>query len=250
MVTDVSLLAAFVAGILSISSPCVLPLVPIYLAHIAGVSVGESSGVHARAALMKNALAYVAGFSLVFIALGTALGAAGSMATALDLVPENRTWLVRVGGLLLIFLGLYQTDLLRVPFLERERRLSLVPGTPGSVSSSFVIGVGFGAGWSPCLGPILGGILTMAAGQGSIERATLLLTVYSMGLGVPFLLVAAAFGSATGILRQINRHLHTVTLVSGAIMLGVGIVMVLGIYQSMFTEIIRVAPWTPWEPAI
>jgi len=250
MVTDVSLLAAFVAGILSISSPCVLPLVPIYLAHIAGVSVGEPPGGHARAALMKNALAYVAGFSLVFIALGTALGAAGSMATALDLVPENRTWLVRVGGLLLIFLGLYQTNLIRIPVLDRERRLSLNSGTPGSVSSSFVIGVGFGAGWSPCVGPILGGILTMAAGQGSIERATLLLTVYTLGLGVPFMLVAAAFGTATGVLRQVNRHLHTVTLVSGAIMLGVGIVMVLGLYQVMFTEIIRVAPWTPWEPAI
>lgn len=250
MVTDVSLLAAFVAGILSISSPCVLPLVPIYLAHIAGVSVGEPSGGHARAALMRNALAYVAGFSLVFIALGTALGAAGSMATALDLVPENRTWLVRVGGLLLIFLGLYQTNLIRIPVLDRERRLSLNSGTPGSVSSSFVIGVGFGAGWSPCVGPILGGILTMAAGQGSIERATLLLTVYTLGLGVPFMLVAAAFGTATGVLRQVNRHLHTVTLVSGAIMLGVGIIMVLGIYQVMFTEIIRVAPWTPWEPAI
>lgn len=250
MVTDVSLLAAFVAGILSISSPCVLPLVPIYLAHIAGVSAGESTGVHARAALMKNALAYVAGFSIVFIALGTALGAVGSIATALDLVPENRIWMVRIGGLLLIFLGLYQTNLIRVPFLDRERRLSLNAGTPGSVSSSFVIGIGFGAGWSPCLGPILGGILTMAAGQGSIERATLLLTVYTLGLGVPFLLVAAAFGSATGVLRQLNRHLHTVTLVSGAVMLGVGIVMVLGLYQVLFTEIIRVAPWTPWEPAI
>ncbi len=250
MVTDVSLLAAFVAGILSISSPCVLPLVPIYLAHIAGVSVGEPSTGHARAALMKNALAYVAGFSLVFIALGTALGAAGAVATTLDLVPENRIWLVRIGGLFLIFLGLYQTNLIRVPLLDRERRLSLNPGTPGSVSSSFVIGVGFGAGWSPCLGPILGGILTMAAGQGSIERATLLLTIYTIGLGVPFLLVAAAFGSATGVLRKINRHLHTVTLVSGAIMLGMGIIMVLGIYQSMFAEIIRVAPWTPWEPAI
>lgn len=250
MVTDVSLLAAFVAGILSISSPCVLPLVPIYLAHIAGVSVGERSEGHARAALMKNALAYVAGFSLVFIALGTALGAAGSLAAALDLVPENRIWLVRIGGLLLIFLGLYQTNLVRVPFLDRERRFSLHPGTPGSVSSSFVIGVGFGAGWSPCLGPILGGILTMAAGQGSIERATLLLTVYALGLGVPFLLVAAVFGSATGILRHINRHLHSVTLVSGAVMLGVGIIMVLGIYQALFTEIIRVAPWTPWEPVI
>jgi cytochrome c-type biogenesis protein len=250
MVTDVSLLAAFIAGILSISSPCVLPLVPIYLAHIAGVSVGDSSGGHARAALMRNALAYVAGFSLVFIALGTALGAAGSVATALDLVPENRVWLVRIGGLLLIVLGLYQTGLIRMPFLDRERRLSLNPGSPGSVSSSFVIGLGFGAGWSPCLGPILGGILTMAAGQGSIERASLLLTVYTLGLGVPFLLVAAAFGSSTSILRKVNRHLRSVTLVSGAIMLGVGVVMVLGLYQVMFTEIIRVAPWTPWEPAI
>ena len=250
MVTDVSLLAAFVAGVLSISSPCVLPLVPIYLDHIAGVSVGETSGGHARAALMRNALAYVAGFSLVFIVLGTAIGMAGSMATALDLVPENRIWLVRIGGLFLIFLGLYQTQLIRVPFLDRERRISLNPGTPGSVSSSFVIGVGFGAGWAPCTGPILGGILTMAAGQGSIERATLLLTVYTLGLGLPFLLVAAVFGSATGVLRKVNQHLHTVTLVSGAVMLGVGIIMVLGIYQSMFTEIIRVAPWTPWEPAL
>jgi cytochrome c-type biogenesis protein len=249
MVTDVSLLAAFVAGILSISSPCVLPLVPIYLAHIAGVSADERGG-HSRVALMRNALAYVAGFSLVFIAFGAALGAAGSVATALDLVPENRVWLVRIGGLLLIFLGLYQTDLIRVPFLDRERRLALSPGSPGSVSSSFVIGVGFGAGWSPCVGPILGGILTMAAGQGSIERATLLLTIYTIGLGVPFLLVAAAFGSATGVLRKVNRHLHTVTLVSGAIMLGVGLIMVLGMYQSLITEITRAAPWTPWEPDI
>ncbi len=250
MITDVSLLAAFVAGVLSITSPCCLPLVPIYLAHMAGVSVDNPAGGHARAALMKNAMGYVAGFSLVFIALGAALGAAGTLAATLDLLPENRTWLVRIGGLLLIVLGLYQTGLVRMPFLDRERRVSLSPGTPGSVSSSFVIGVGFGAGWSPCLGPILGGILTMAAGQGSIERATLLLTIYTLGMGVPYLLVAAAFGSATGVLRTINRHLHTVTLVSGAIMLGVGLIMVLGIYQSMFTEIIRVAPWTPWEPAI
>jgi cytochrome c-type biogenesis protein len=90
----------------------------------------------------------------------------------------------------------------------------------------------------------------MAAGQGSIERATLLLTIYTLGLGVPFLLVAATFGSAKGFLRRINGHLHTVTVVSGAIMLGVGIIMVLGMYEAMFTEIIRVAPWTPWEPDI
>ena len=249
MVTDVSLLAAFVAGILSISSPCVLPLVPIYLAHIAGVSVGETGGP-ARTALMRNGLAYVAGFSLVFIALGAALGAAGTAATALDLVPQNRSLLVKAGGVVLIVLGLYQTGLVRIPFLDRNRGLALDPGSPGTVTSSFVIGVSFGAGWSPCITPILGGILTMAAGQGSIERATLLLTSYTLGLGIPFLLVAAAFGSAPGILRRLNGRLHAITLVSGAVMLGVGVIMLLGMYELLFTEIIRNAPWSPWEPSL
>ncbi len=249
MVTDVSFLAAFIAGILSISSPCVLPLVPIYLAHMAGVGATESEQA-SRTQLLRNATAYIAGFSLVFIAMGVALGAAGAAATALDTFTLNKIWLVRVGGIMLIFLGLYQTGLLRVPWLDRDRRLSFEAGTPGSVSSSFIIGVGFGAGWMPCTGPILGGILMMAAGQGSIERATLLLTTYTIGLAVPFLIVAMALGSSRNVIRRLNRHLPTVTLISGAVMLGVGVIMVLGIYQSMFTEIVRVAPWTPWEPTL
>jgi cytochrome c-type biogenesis protein len=200
--------------------------------------------------LLRNALAYCAGFSVVFIAMGVALGAAGSAATAFDLVPENRVWLVRIGGMFLILLGLYQTGLVRIPWLDRDRHLALQPGTPGSVSSSFIIGVGFGAGWSPCIGPILGAILTMAAGQGSIERATLLLTTYTLGLAVPFLIVALALGSSRNVIRRLNRHLPTITLVSGAVMLGVGVIMVLGIYQSMFVEIIRIAPWSPWEPSL
>ncbi len=249
MVTDVSFLAAFIAGILSISSPCVLPLVPIYLAHMAGVGATESEQV-SRTQLLRNATAYVAGFSLVFIAMGVALGAAGAAATALDTFTLNKIWLVRVGGIMLIFLGLYQTGLIRVPWLDRDRRLSLEAGTPGSISSSFIIGVGFGAGWMPCTGPILGGILMMAAGQGSIERATLLLTTYTIGLAVPFLIVALALGSSRNVIRKLNRHLPTVSLISGAVMLGVGVIMVLGIYQTMFTEIVRVAPWTPWEPTL
>lgn len=249
MATDVSFLAAFVAGVLSISSPCVLPLIPIYLAHIAGVSVGET-GPDIRARVMRNAAAYVAGFSLVFVALGAALGAAGWFAGTLDLLPSNRGLIVRAGGILLIVMGLYQTGLIRIPGLDRERRLSLAPGSRGTVTSSFLIGVTFGAGWSPCLGPILGAILTMAAGQGSIERATFLLSVYSLGLAVPFLAAAVAFGSAPTIIRVVNRRLHAVTTVSGAIMLGVGLVMVMGIYEQLFTEIIRIAPWTPWEPGL
>lgn len=249
MIGDVSFLAAFVAGVFSISSPCILPLVPIYLAHIAGVTVGET-GTAARASVIRNALAYIAGFSVVFVAMGAALGAAGAAAGTLDFFTLNRIWLVRTGGLMLVLLGLYQTGMIRIPFLDRDRRVSLTPGSPGSVASSFVIGIGFGAGWSPCVGPILGGILTMAAGQGSVERGTLLLSLYALGLGVPFLLAALAFGSAPNLLRRINGRLHTITLISGAIMLGVGVIMILGIYQQLFVEISRIAPWTPWEPAL
>lgn len=249
MATDVSFLAAFAAGILSISSPCVLPLIPIYLAHIAGVSVGDT-GPDVRARVMRNAAAYVAGFSLVFVALGAALGAAGSFAEALDILPANRGLIVRAGGVLLIVMGLFQTGLVRIPALDRDRRISLAPGSRGTVTSSFLIGVTFGAGWSPCLGPILGAILTMAAGQGSIEQATFLLSMYSLGLAVPFLAAAIAFGSVPSIVRRINQRLHLVTTVSGAIMLGVGLVMVMGIYEQLFTEIIRIAPWKPWEPDI
>lgn len=156
----------------------------------------DEGGPPARGAVIRNACAFVLGFSLVFVAFGAALGAAGSFAGGLDFLALNRVWLVRFGGLLLILLGLYQTGLIRLPMLNRERRLSLSAGSPGTVTSSLLIGVTFGAGWSPCVGPILGAILTMAAGQASVERASLLLTVYALGLGIPFLVTAVAFGSA------------------------------------------------------
>jgi cytochrome c-type biogenesis protein len=249
MASDVSILAAFVAGVFSISSPCVLPLLPIYLTHIAGVSVGESEST-ARGVVMRNALAYVIGFSLVFIILGASFGAVGFFATSLDFFNQNKLWLVRIGGLLLVVLGLHQLGIFRIPFLYRDAHMSMDGGKPGTIGSSFIIGVTFGAGWSPCMGPILGAILTMAAGQGSIERATMLLTVYSAGLAIPFLAAALAFGSLPNILRRVNKHLHMVTTVSGAVMIGVGVIMILGIYENLFTEIIRIAPWTPFEPEI
>jgi cytochrome c-type biogenesis protein len=246
---EVSFLAAFVAGVFSITSPCVLPLVPIYLAHIAGVSVGESSAT-SRSALISNALAYVAGFSVVFIALGAALGAAGAWAGGLDLFNSNRFLLARLGGVLIVLLGLHQIGIISLPFLNRERRIDPGQTRPGELTSSFLVGVTFGAGWSPCVGPILGVILTMAAGQGSIERAVFLLTVYSLGLGIPFLAVAMAFGSAPKLLRKINGRLHLITTVSGAVMLAVGAIMILGIYSRLFTELMAMAPWTPWEPSL
>jgi cytochrome c-type biogenesis protein len=249
MGVEVSFIAAFLAGVLSISSPCVLPLMPIFLAHLAGASGGGVEGI-ARRRVLPNAVAYVLGFSLVFIALGVALGAAGALASTASVVATNRDWLTRIGGALLIVLGLHQIGVVRIPWLDQERRLATDRLPTGQVTSSFLVGVTFAAGWSPCVGPILGAILTMAAGQGSIDRAALLLTTYSAGLAVPFLMAAVAIDSAPNIIRAINRRLPVVTGVSGGLMVAMGAIMTLGIYQQFFARLVALSPWTPWEPAL
>jgi cytochrome c-type biogenesis protein len=246
---EVSFLAAFLAGVLSISSPCVLPLVPIFLAHLAGASATGGDGVDRRQVL-PNAIAYVLGFSLVFIALGVALGAAGALVSTASVVATNRDWLTRMGGALLILLGLHQLGIIRIPFLDRERRFATEHLPAGQVTSSFLIGITFAAGWSPCVGPILGAILTMAAGQGSIDRAALLLTTYSAGLALPFIGAAVAFGSSPGVIRGINRRLPVVVGVSGGVMVAMGAIMALGIYQQFFARLVALSPWTPWEPTL
>ena len=248
MTPEVTFIAAFVAGILSISSPCILPLIPLYLGHVAGVSVNPQGTVN-RSRVMTNATAFVIGFSVIFIILGLALGAAGSVVSGASLVSGNRFWIVRIGGVILMLLGLQQLGILTIPGLGRERRMSFMGGTRGSFGSSFLIGATFGAGWSPCAGPILGAILTLAAGQGSTSEAGMLLGVYSLGLAIPFL-AFAALGSTQRFLRGMMRHMSAMTAVSGGIMLAVGAIMVLGIYQQLFVEIAAVVPWTPFEPQI
>lgn len=247
--TDVSFLAAFVAGVFSITSPCVLPLIPIFITHIAGVSAGEEQST-ARSVIMRNAIAYVLGFTVVFVLFGAALGAVGEFAGSLSFFKTNAVWFVRIGGVLLMILGLHQVGVFRIPFLYRDVHMTLDGGKPGTIGSSFVIGVTFGAGWSPCMGPILGAILTMAASQANMERAVWLLVVYSLGLAIPFLGSAMAFGSLPSLLRKVNKHLHLITLISGAIMIAVGIIMVLGWHEYIFNELVRIAPWTPFEPEI
>lgn len=249
MSTEVSLLAAFVAGVLSISSPCVLPLVPIYMAHLAGVTSGPGLTPN-RPRIMASAVAYVLGFSLVFVLLGVALGAAGGLVSTAEVVARNRDLLVRLGGVLLVVLGAHQLGIVRLPWLASDHRLTGPGATDGRIASSFLVGVTFAAGWSPCVGPILGAILTMAAGQGDPVRAATLLTAYSAGLAVPFLAAAAAYGSSPGLIRRLNRHLPLATSLSGGVMLAVGAIMLLGIYQQVFARIVALSPWTPWEPRL
>lgn len=241
MSADIGLLAAFVAGVLSISSPCVLPLLPLYLAHLAGT--GPTSGLPSRRTVLPHALAFVVGFGLVFILLGVSLGALGGVFLA------YRDWIVRVGGTFMIVLGLHLIGAIRVPFLDREHRLA-VPGAgahPGRLSSSLLVGVSFAAGWTPCVGPVLGAIFTLAISAADPVRAGTLFAAYAAGLAVPFLAVAVALGSVS---RRVARIAGVVNTGSGAVLIAIGVLMVLGLYQQVFARIVGSAPWTPWEPRL
>lgn len=239
MTTDLGMATAFVAGALSISSPCVLPLVPLYLAHLAGVG-GEGEPVDRRR-VMVHALAFVAGFSLIFVALGVSLGALGGVFLV------YRPWLIRFGGAFMVLMGLSLIGLINIPWLARTHRVAVPTGAPGRLGSSFLVGVGFASGWMPCVGPVLGTILTLAIGAADPVRSGVLLAAYAAGLGVPFLLAAMALGRFDRRLARIGSRL---SLGSGAVMTAVGVLMFLGIYQQVFARIVGMAPWTPWEPSL
>ena len=160
---NVSYLAAFVAGLLSITSPCILPVIPLYMAYLVG---STERSTQARGPLLVNAVAFVLGFSVVFVLVGTAFGLIGTA------MSERKTLLVQLGGLMLIVLGLHQIGLVRIPFLTRTVRIRSAMSERGSVVTSGLVGMTFAAGWTPCAGPILGAILTLALSQGDASRAT------------------------------------------------------------------------------
>ena len=236
---SVGLVAAFLAGALSISSPCVLPLVPLYLAHLAGV--GGTGQEPDRRTVLVHALAFVIGFGAIFVLFGVSLGALGGIFLA------YRDLTVRLGGAFMVVLGLQLVGLLQLPFLSGYHQVS-VPGArtgTGRLSSSFLVGVSFAAGWTPCVGPVLGAILTLAVSAADPVASGQLLVAYTAGLAVPFLAAACAVGGMTSFLRRISGR---VNLVSGVVLVAVGVLMISGLYQQLFARIVGMAPWTPWEP--
>lgn len=237
MTTNIGLITAFLAGMLSISSPCVLPLVPLYLAHLTGVSADQTT--LSRRLVMRHALAFVAGFAIIFVLLGVSLGALGGFFLV------YRPWLIRFGGAFMVVMGLSLIGAINIPWLSRTHRVGVPSGTPGHMSSSFLVGVGFASGWMPCVGPVLGAILTLAIGAADPMRSGVLLAAYAAGLGVPFLLAALALGRFDRRLARIGGQL---SLGSGVVLTAVGVLMFLGIYQQIFARIVGMAPWTPWEP--
>ena len=224
---SLGLFVAFAAGLLSFLSPCVLPLVTSYIGFLTGMSLPEMA-VRRRVAL-GHALLFVLGFSLVFMLLGASATALGR---ALNYYQQ---WLQRIGGALVILFGLVCLGVVKAPFLSQERRLQ-VEHKPVGYLGSALVGMAFGAGWTPCIGPVLGAILGLAATSQDLTRGLLLLGVYSAGLAVPFLIAAVALEAFLNWFQRFRRYLPWVMRVSGGLLIFVGILMVTG-------EFTRLAGW-------
>lgn len=227
---------AFSAGLLSFFAPCVLPLIPVYLSFLTGTQL-QSAGAPGRAATVRQALGFVAGFSLIFIVV---LGAAASLLGRLlyDALPLMR----QIGGVLLIVLGLHLIGWLKLPFLYRESRFQLGPGRRASGATAFLTGVVFAAGWTPCVGPVLASILALAADERSMPRGMALMTCYAAGLAIPFIASALAVEATTARIRRFSPHLQTISTVSGVFVAGLGVLLIFDVVGRLSRY---VNFWTP-----
>ena len=254
MEENVSLLLALGAGLLSFVSPCVLPLVPGYLSYISGLSLDEMRGTAvaprgagvavavapsaaARRHVMYASLAFVLGFTLVFVALGAAATTIGQFLTA------RLPLLNRIAGAVIIVFGLHTMGVLRIEWLYQEKRVQS-SRKPAGIVGALLVGMAFAFGWTPCLGPVLTGILFVAGSKETVGEGVRLLTAYSLGLGIPFFATAVAMNRFFTAMGKIRKHYHTIELVSGALLVVIGIL----IFTDKFTVI---AQWlTPYLPVL
>ncbi len=226
----VSWSAAFAAGLLSFFSPCVLPLVPAYFTFITGLSLEELSagGATVRKQVILSTIAYVLGFSLVFVLLGAAVSSLGGF------FNDTKDWFRIGGGVLVIFLGLHFLGVFRIPGLEFEKRL-VVSRKPLHFFGVFLVGMAFGAGWSPCIGPMLGAILVLAGNQETVAKGMGLLAVYSAGLALPFILISVFIHTMLGFLKKARQVLPYVNKVAGVLLVTVGILLMTGTINTLAT---------------
>ncbi len=226
MIESLSLGVALVAGLISFFSPCILPLVPVYIGYLTGRSVtGQERAWHARIA---HAVLFVLGFGTIFVGLGATAGLIGQLLT------RYLSVLVQIGGVLLIVLGMNMTGMIRVPWLDQQRSLSGgKPPKPG-YGTSLLLGGLFALGWTPCVGPVLAAVLVLAADAQTVARGSLLLGMYALGLGIPFIAVAAALEALTPVLRRMNRYSRWVSLAGGILLIVLGFLMLTGLYGTLF----------------
>jgi cytochrome c-type biogenesis protein len=241
MAVDVGYASALGAGALSFLSPCVLPLVPPYLCYMAGVSVDDfrsgnlDAGTAKRATLVSTSLAFVFGFSTVFVALGAGASAIGRLLLAWQ------SEIAVVAGLIIMVMGLNFLGIIRIPLLSREARFQ-ASGRPASLVASYVMGLAFAFGWTPCIGPVLGPILTLAGGRETVGDGALLLAVYSAGLGVPFMIAALFSGVFMRFLGRFRLHLGRVEKVMGGLLVIAGVLFLTGGFQSLSFWLLETFP--------
>lgn len=228
---NLSIWLAFLAGLASFFSPCVFSLVPAYIGYLGGRSMSGQEGqkVINRGTTFFHGFAFVLGFSFIFISLGLAFSALGQF------FFQIRDILAQVGGVVIILFGLHMTGLIRIPFLSYDLRHQSSIKRGSSLFSSFLMGIFFSAGWSPCVGPTLGLILTLAIERANIGQGVSLLTVYSLGMAIPFLAAALGVGWVTHILQRYSKVMKIIEIAVGVILIVVGVMLFLGIYQQLVT---------------
>ncbi len=228
----VQLVALFGAGVASFLAPCIVPLLPAYL----GIIVGESADAHDAARAVPATFVFILGFGVVFASLGAAAGLVGSS------LHQYQTDIQRVGGVVVAAMGLVLLGALRGPFARERRLLPAVPGTTLGVARPFVVGVAFGAAWSPCVGPLLAAALTVASRSGQVGRGALLLLAYAFGIGVPFLLAALGLASSPRLAEHLRRAGPVIERVAGVLLVVLGVLLATGTYAHLTSYLARFSP--------
>ncbi len=231
-----AMLIALFAGVISFLSPCVLPIVPPYLAYMGGVSLNDmSSERDARRKAVIAALFFVMGLSTVFLILGFTASAFGAF------FLQNQTLFAQISGVVIVIFGLHFLGVFRIPFLDQEARMD-AGDKGGSSFGAYVLGLAFAFGWTPCIGPQLGAILSLAASEGSVARGTVLLGIYALGLGIPFLLAAMFITRAMGVMNRLKRHMKLIERIMGGLLVLVGLAMVTGAFTSLAFWLLETFP--------
>lgn len=226
--TNITLGLSFLAGLASFLSPCVFSLVPAYVGYLGGRAAGgEVTEGGNRWVTFSHGLAFVLGFSFVFVLLGVATSAFGS------LLYDLRSILAKVGGIVVIIFGLHMIGVIRIPFLEYDTRVQKLPNPKWGYLSSVMLGVFFSAGWSPCVGPVLGAILTLALNGGSVSSGASLLSAYSAGLAVPFLIAALGVGWVTSTLQKYGKVMRYVEIFMGVVLVIIGMMLFAGTFAIL-----------------
>ena len=227
---NVSLLAAFTAGLISFVSPCVLPLIPAYLSFISGVSVEEMKSRERKSEVLKkvslNTLFFILGFSVVFVALGASATFVG------DFLLSKLSIFNKIAGAIIMLLGLHLLGVFRIRFLNYEKRFH-TRSRPLGPLGSFLVGLAFAFGWTPCIGPILAGILLVASNQDTVAKGMVLLSSYSLGLGIPFFVTAVSFHSFLSVFGWIRKHFRTVEIISGLFLILIGFLIFTGSFSAL-----------------